>query len=252
VTDGPIDANAAFGGRFPAGRRLECAHTTGGDQMGKFCVVVCVSALSLGGSACASKKFVRGSVGATNDKVNSMIGTLEETQARTKRNERRIAEVDAKTDAASQAAYAARGMATDASGAAKAAGARIEAIDKGAKKLVYDVALTADEANFTFGGAELPMDARVRIDGLIHELIDDPKNCFIEIEGHTDDVGSHEANVQVGLARARAVQRYLYEVHDIPLHKMNVISYGEDKPADSNKTEAGRAHNRRVVIRIRT
>ena len=31
--------------------------------------------------------------------------------------------------------------------------------------------------------------------------------------------------------RAEAVKRYLYEQHQVPLHKMNVISYGEDKPA---------------------
>ena len=94
--------------------------------------------------------------------------------------------------------------------------------------------------------------ARVRIDGLIHELTDDPKHAFIEIEGHTDNVGSPASNEKLGLARAEAVRRYLHETHDIPLHKMNVISFGEDRPAASNATEAGRKQNRRVVIRIRT
>lgn len=213
--------------------------------------LVTIVAIALGGStACASKKFVRSSVGATNDKVNTMIASLEETQARSRRHERRIAEVDARTGAAAEAAHAARAVAAGASVAAHAAGSRLEAIDKASKRLVYDVALTADEGHFDFGRAELPAETRIRIDALVHELVDDPKNVFIEIEGHTDDLGSHAANARVGLARARAVQRYLYDVHQIPLHKMNVITFGEARPAASNKTAEGRARNRRIVIRI--
>ena len=57
-------------------------------------------------------------------------------------------------------------------------------------------------------------------------------------------------NERIGLARAEAVKRYLYEQYQIPLHKMNVISYGKDKPVAPNKTKAGRAQNRRVVIKV--
>lgn len=219
--------------------------------MRKLCLGTIVGVVVVVGSTgCATKKFVRSSVGATNDKVNTMIASLEETQARSRRNERRIAEVDAKTGAATQSANAARTVALGAAGAANAAGTRLDAIDKANRKLVYDVALSADEGRFAFGRAELPADARIRIDALVHELNEDPQNIFIEIEGHTDDVGSPSANAKVGLARARAVQRYLYDVHQIPLHKMNVISFGEQRPAFSNKTTDGRAKNRRIIIRI--
>ena len=57
-------------------------------------------------------------------------------------------------------------------------------------------------------------------------------------------------NERIGLERAEAVKRYLYEQHQIPLHKMNVISYGEEKPVAPNKTRDGRAQNRRVVIKV--
>ena len=215
------------------------------------CLVVVVTTLAAGTTACASKKFVRSSVGATNDKVKALVGALEETQMRTGRNERRIAEVDAKTGVAARAAEAAHGVASGASRTARDASAKAAAIESASKRLMYDVALTTDEANFAFGGADLPDEAKVRIDGMIHELIDDPKNVYIEIEGHTDDRGPNGVNMKVGLARAQAVQKYLYDVHQVPLHKMNVISFGEEKPVASNKTEGGRSQNRRVVIRIR-
>ena len=57
-------------------------------------------------------------------------------------------------------------------------------------------------------------------------------------------------NEKVGLERAETVKRYLYEQHQIPLHRINVISYGEDKPVENNTTRDGRAKNRRVVIRV--
>ena len=73
---------------------------------------------------------------------------------------------------------------------------------------------------------------------------------FIEIEGHTDNVGDPLTNERIGLERAEAVQRYLYEQYQIPLHKISIISYGEEKPAAENKTRDGRAQNRRVVIKV--
>ncbi len=78
----------------------------------------------------------------------------------------------------------------------------------------------------------------------------DPKGAYFEIEGHTDNVGDAMINEKIGMDRAEAVKRYLYEQHQIPLHRMNVISFGEDKPVAPNKTRDGRAQNRRVVIRV--
>jgi outer membrane protein OmpA-like peptidoglycan-associated protein len=85
------------------------------------------------------------------------------------------------------------------------------------------------------------------VDELANKLKADPAGNYIEIEGHTDSTGSTETNEQLGLARAENVKRYLYETYQIPLHKINVISYGESKPAAPNTTRDGRAQNRRVV-----
>ena len=71
-----------------------------------------------GTTACASKKFVRTSVGEVNDKVDSLGRSVEETQERTRKNEGRITEVDQKASAAAASAQQANGAAADAKNAA--------------------------------------------------------------------------------------------------------------------------------------
>jgi peptidoglycan-associated lipoprotein len=85
---------------------------------------------------------------------------------------------------------------------------------------------------------------------MIADLKANPRGSYVEIEGHTDSSGDTMVNRRIGEARAEAVKRYLYEAHQVPLHKMNVISWGEEKPVSPNKTRDGRAQNRRVVIRV--
>jgi peptidoglycan-associated lipoprotein len=217
----------------------------------KFLVAVPIAVLAIGGStACATKKFVRTSVGEVNDKVDSMGRSVEETQERTRRNEGKISEVDQKAGAAQQAADQANQNATAANGAAMAVDNKFNEFDKSNRRLVYEVVLSEDSGNFKFGKATLPDQAKQKIDEVVSQLKQDPKNVWIEIEGHTDSVGNKLVNEKIGLERAQAVERYLYEQYQIPLHKMNVISYGAEKPVAPNKTRAGRAQNRRVVIKI--
>lgn len=224
----------------------------------RFLVAVPIALLAVGGStACATKKFVRTSVGQVNDKVDSLGRSLEETQERTRRNEGKIAEVDQKVaaadqkaSAAGQAAAQANTAAGQAASAASAAGAKADAVDKNAKKMVYEVVLNEDQGNFKFGKTELPDEAKSRLDQLLGQIKADPKGAYFEIEGHTDNVGDKLVNEKIGMERAETVKRYLYEHHQVPLHKMNVISYGEEKPVAPNTTKEGRAQNRRVVIRV--
>jgi peptidoglycan-associated lipoprotein len=221
----------------------------------KFFMAVPIVAVAIGGTtACASKKFVRTSVGEVNEKVDSQGRAIEETQERTRRNEGRISEVDQKAGAAATSAQAARDAAAAAHTAATTVGteanAKFDSIDRASKRLVYEVVLSEDQGNFKFGKTILPDEAKAKIDQMVSQLKQDPKNIYLEIEGHTDNVGAVKTNEQIGLARAEAVKKYLYEQYQIPLHKMNVISYGKDKPIAPNKTKAGRAQNRRVVIKV--
>jgi outer membrane protein OmpA-like peptidoglycan-associated protein len=226
----------------------------------KFVMAAAITTLAVASTtACASKKFVRSSVGEVNTKVDSLGRSVEETQERTRRNEGRISEVDAKAQAAADSAAQANQAAATAQNAAKAANevgtradAKFTALDASNRRLVYEVVLSEDQGNFRFNQVALPDEAKQAIDQMVTQLKADPKNIFIEIEGHTDNVGDTLVNERIGLERAEAVQRYLYEQYQIPLHKMNVISYGEDKPVSPNNTRDGRAQNRRVVIKVLT
>jgi len=222
-----------------------------------------ISAVTLAGlvtvglPACATKGFVKTRIGDVNGKVNDLAGSIEATQERTKKNEAAINDVDQKALAAGSAATRAQQAANAAGNDAKAANARAgevgvkaDEIDKASRRLIFTVVLSEDEGQFQFGKAELPGEAKAKIDDLIQKLMASPNGAWFEIEGHTDAVGGKLINEKIGMERAEAVKKYLYEQYKIPLHKMNVISYGMDKPVASNKTKDGRAQNRRVVIRV--
>ncbi|HUE86069.1 MAG TPA: OmpA family protein [Vicinamibacterales bacterium] len=200
--------------------------------------------------ACASKGFVRTEVGQVNDKVTTLGTSLEQTQERVRQAEGRITEVDSKAGEAQQSATEAQQAARAANDAAVEVGTRAEAIEAATRKLLFEVVLSEDQGRFRFGAAELPDEAKSAIDQMVNGLKEQKSAIWIEIEGHTDNVGDKRYNERLGMTRAESVKRYLYEQHQVPLHKMNVISYGEDKPAAPNNTRDGRAQNRRVVIKV--
>jgi peptidoglycan-associated lipoprotein len=223
--------------------------------MRKSVFIVGLFALTLAvAPACATKKYVRTEVGQVNEKVSTMGKSLEDTQERVRQNEGKITEVDARAAAAQNSATQAQQAAAAADSHATAVGeradARAEAIEAATRKLLFEVVLSEDQGKFRFGRIDLPAEATVAIDQMVAGLQNQKNAVWIEIEGHTDNVGDKKFNERLGLNRAEAVKRYLYEKHQLPLHKMNVITYGEDKPVAPNKTRDGRAQNRRVVIKV--
>jgi peptidoglycan-associated lipoprotein len=207
--------------------------------------------------ACATKKFVRTEVGQVNDKVTTLGKSLEETQERVRVAETRIGEVDTKAQAAGQSAQQANAAAqtaqttgNQAMTVGKEAVAKVDAIEAATRKLIFETVLSDDKAKFARGKSDLPDEAKAAIDGMVAQLKSQKSNIWVEIEGHTDNTGDARLNEALGLARAEAVKRYLYEQHQVPLHKMNAISFGEEKPVMDNKTRDNRTQNRRVVIKV--
>ena len=65
-------------------------------------------------------------------------------------------------------------------------------------------------------------------------------DATVEVVGHTDAIGSNEANIKLGLARAAYVSAWLQK-HDIAQSRILVTSKGKSEPEDTNKTATGRA-----------
>ncbi len=76
-------------------------------------------------------------------------------------------------------------------------------------------------------------------------ILNDFPEASVEIQGHTDDVGADAANLTLSQSRANSVKKYLIE-HGVSESRLTAIGYGETKPIADNKTNAGKALNRRV------
>jgi len=76
-----------------------------------------------------------------------------------------------------------------------------------------------------------------------------PEITSVVVEGHTDDRGSRDYNVDLSRRRAEAVKRFLME-EGVLGTRLKTRGYGPDEPIESNRTRKGRAKNRRVDFRI--
>jgi outer membrane protein OmpA-like peptidoglycan-associated protein len=200
--------------------------------------------------ACATKGFVREEVTPVAERVGTLETEVDATDQRTRNNAEEIGEVNRRAGAAMEAAMTAQNAADAASADARRVDARVDGVADAARRLIFEVTINEEQGNFGFGSATLPDTAMARLDELVGDLTQSPDSVWVEIEGHTDSTGPEALNKTLGMERAEAVKLYLYEQHHVPLHKMNVISYGEDRPVAPNETREGRAQNRRVVIRV--
>ena len=117
-------------------------------------------------------------------------------------------------------------------------------------KLIFQEVLKNDEAKFKFDKWDLSDEAKVALDKFVDVLIAKDKGLYLEIQGHTDNTGPEEWNLILGKRRAEAVMEHFHKKYNIPLHRMEVISYGSDAPVGDNSNREGRAQNRRVVILV--
>lgn len=95
---------------------------------------------------------------------------------------------------------------------------------------------------------DIKPESEVELNKVVQFLQDNP-TVKIQLEGHTDNVGSAADNQKLSTARAYAVVNYLIE-HGIKGTRLMAKGFGATKPVADNKTEAGRAQNRRTELRI--
>ena len=102
---------------------------------------------------------------------------------------------------------------------------------------------------FDFVKATLKPSAVSALEDLVAKLKSATVLNSVHVVGYTDGVGSASYNQKLSLRRAEAVRNYLTE-HGVPGDKVTVEGKGKSDPIADNKTEAGRAKNRRVEVEV--
>src|SRR4029453_9885815 len=103
---------------------------------------------------------------------------------------------------------------------------------------------------FAFDPPPLPPGAREKLSRLVGILQAYQGPYDIQIEGHTDSVGSHGYNQRLSEDRARSVASYLKEAGAAGARLCSVQGFAETQPVASNDSPAGRQRNRRVELVI--
>lgn len=190
-------------------------------------------------AGCATKDYVNEQIAGLNQRMDSQqadtSGKLSQSASQLQGLDGRLSSQEVALDTVSRTAQ-------EALNRAEAAGKLAQG------KFLYETTLSSQVANFSFNGVKLSDEMKQALDEFAAKLKADNKNVFIEIQGHTDSIGTPELNLALGQARAEAVRRYLAMEGGIALHRMSVISYGESAPVADNMYRPGRAQNRRVTL----
>jgi OOP family OmpA-OmpF porin len=112
--------------------------------------------------------------------------------------------------------------------------------EEGKKSLVLEA------VNFETNKATLTAESRAILDKVAESLRAYPE-VKVEVQGHTDNRGSKALNTKLSQARAETVRDYLIG-KGIAADRLTARGYGPTRPIADNKTDAGRAQNRRVQL----
>jgi outer membrane protein OmpA-like peptidoglycan-associated protein len=108
--------------------------------------------------------------------------------------------------------------------------------------------ISFDNIEFEFNKAELTGNSKVLLNDIV-QFMNKNKALKVQINGHTDNVGSPSTNKKLSEERAKAVYNYLVS-SGIESWRLSHKGFGDSQPIESNNTEAGRAKNRRVEFQI--
>jgi OmpA-OmpF porin, OOP family len=106
--------------------------------------------------------------------------------------------------------------------------------------------VTLNNILFDTGRATIRPESEAPLATVVELLKGDPA-LRLEIQGHTDNVGARDANMKLSQDRADSVRAYLVK-GGVDAARLTTAGFGDTRPVADNKTDAGRAQNRRVVL----
>lgn len=200
-----------------------------------FGIVLLVSLMACTG--CATKKYVLQETAVLDQKVEAVESAIEESQKRIKEHDETLATLGS--------------LISQQESEFDKFDSKIEEVKKYARgKLILQEIITNEKSKFKIDSYELSAEVKEILDEFVMMLIAQDKGVYLEIRGHSDSSGPESWNLVLGKKRAEAVMEYLHKKYNIPLHRMEVISYGSSEPVADNATRNGRAQNRRVEILV--
>lgn len=107
-----------------------------------------------------------------------------------------------------------------------------------------------DDILFDHDQSNLKSDAQKTLNELIQNLETLKENTVIQVNGHTDNSGDDQYNMELSEKRAKSVETYLLQSRKVDHIKITTTGYGETMPIALNNSEEGKAKNRRVEIVI--
>ena len=113
-----------------------------------------------------------------------------------------------------------------------------------------DSELQARTVHFAFARADLSNEARIRLDGATQLLASRP-GCVLRVDGHADEIGSPEYNMDLSRRRAESVIQFLVS-QGVPAARLIPHAHGETEPIDPGRSAAARSRNRRVELHLDT
>lgn len=116
-----------------------------------------------------------------------------------------------------------------------------------AKEDVVRINVIASKIYFETGSAKLKLISNTQLDDLA-AILKRYEAVKLTVEGHTDNVGNDDFNMDLSQKRTQSVKEYLIS-KGIAESRLNATGYGETKPVADNKTATGRAKNRRVELK---
>jgi outer membrane protein OmpA-like peptidoglycan-associated protein len=108
--------------------------------------------------------------------------------------------------------------------------------------------VVASDYLFDFDKAVIKKQYYSKLDEIAAVIKKDPK-LRVEVQGHTDGVGTEKYNMKLSIRRANAVRDYLIKKGGIAANRLTAVGFGKTKPIATNDTPEGRAQNRRVELK---
>ncbi len=223
--------------------------------MNRTSLVIFLAASMAATVGCTSKNYVK-------QQTTPLINKTNELDDMTAKNSKDIKDVDARSQAGIQAvnaktadveqkAQAANQSASSAQQMADTANSRVGVLTNTVANLDNYRPVAETSVKFGFNKDNLTPKSMEALDQLAGSIAG-TKGYIIALEGGTDSVGSADYNYDLSQRRANSVIQYLASKYNVPAHKIYVIGLGKDKPVETNKTQEGRADNRRVDVRLMT